>query len=175
MNTLIIFLIAGIAYWRIRNLYYKSLALEYKHMLYALRDKTRRYAIEKKISPNDKFFNYLDTSICVTIKELDYLNLLTAVILSRKHKDDVRIKEFGKAIKHITQQNEYAKELFAEYGTILVEYVSKKHYIIKWCLKSILNLLFKVIRAKKHIGEISETVQSLRVYPETSSSDLLVA
>jgi hypothetical protein len=175
MNTLIIFLIAGIAYWRIRNLYYKSLALKYKHKLYALRDKTRRYAIEKKISPNSKFFDYLDTSICVTIKELDYLNLLTVLLLSRRHRNDKKVKEFGRALEHITEQNKYAKELFAEYGVILVDYVGKKHYIIRFCLKSTLSLLYRILNAKKQVGEISDRIQSLRTYPETSSASLLVA
>lgn len=171
MNTLILVLVFAAAYWRLRNLFYNWLTLKYKYRLYALRDKTRRYAIEKKINQHDRFFDYLDTTICVSINSLSFLNIVTVVILFNRHKDQSDIIEISEMIGSATEKNKYAKELYDEYNSILNGFILSKHYMIKYLIFFMFNFVFQILKIKLKFNTFKRNaINSLSVYPETSTA-----
>lgn len=173
INVLIVVLVFLLGYWIIRNLYYGALTVEYKHKLYALRDKLRRYAIDKKIKGHDEFFDYMDSSICVTIRELDTINIVTALWLYNKYKHLSIIKQYQNIIDNNIQSNEFSKELYNEYGTIIVDYLRRKHYILSSIIYFIINIIVSWVRLNRAIDYSKEAIQQIRVYPETSSTGIV--
>ncbi len=173
VNTLLIILVILLVYWRMRNLYYNSLALEYQYKLYRLRDKVRLYAIDKKIKHHDIFFDYMDKSICVTVKELPNFNLLGIFFLYSKHKNEEKAGSFKKMIDG-SIKNEFAKEVFEEYGKIISMYMSKRHYIIKFTLISLLRIFQGYRGMKKSVSITTDAIQSIRFYPETSAAYTII-
>ena len=155
-------------------MYYNYLSLEYQHKLYKLRDKVRMYAIDKKIKQHDIFFDYMDSSVCVTIKQMPNLNIITTIFLFYKHRNENRIQSFNKMISSNVQTNEYAKELYDEYGNIISEYLSKKHYIIGFSVNLLGRALKGIISLNKGVSLATDAIKSVRIYPETSAAYMVL-
>jgi len=173
INVLMIVLVLLLGYWIIRNLYYGALALEYKHKLYALRDRLRHYAIDKKIKGHDEFFDYMDSSICITIRELDTINIVTALWLYKKYKDESIIQYYQNIINANIQHNEFSKELYNEYGNIIVDYLRRKHYILSSIIFLIIGMIVSWVWLQNKIDYSKEAIQQIRIYPETSSTGIV--
>lgn len=81
-------------------MYCKRLNSEFKMRLYALRDKTRLYAIENKIDRNEWIFRYFDESISKTISKIDYLNIFIISILHSRQTNNKNYLDFRKKSKN---------------------------------------------------------------------------
>jgi hypothetical protein len=170
MTTLIITLISLLMYWRIRNLYYETVGIEHRHDLYSLRDKLRRLVIDNKIDKSDPAFYYLDNSISKTIKKIHCINLYSIIIFNRINKDNEFLKQNRKKVNHIINRNKHSKEIYQEYGIIVLNFILKKHYILKLCtilgFGAVLNSIKIIQSIKEYIKSVSLTIREL---PETSN------
>lgn len=169
LNALLVVLVILLVYWRIRNLYYNSLALEYQFKLFKLRDKLRHYSIDKKINSKEVFFDYLDTSICVTVKELPNLNIFGIIYLNWKHKGEHLPEQFKK-MTNDGMQNEFSKEIFNEYGKIIFEYIKKRHYLIHLFSICIASVFYGVKFIRNAVNDTTKAIEDVRIFPETSAS-----
>lgn len=169
METLIIILIISIGYWKIRNSYYNYLDLEFQLDLYRLRDRLRTEAIEGKIKANDWFFDYMDSSICKTIEEVSSLNIFSIILLYLKNRKNERIISFRRKVNESLNKNQDAKKLYAEYGLITLNYIIKKHYIIKIIVYLLHNIIESVSFLSKGVKSAYSMVEGVRSYPETST------
>lgn len=169
MNTLICILILSICYWRIRNLYYNRIELQFRYDLYKLRDKLRMYAIDNKINANDWIFDYLDSSICKAIKRVTSLNVFLIVWISIKNNNVVAIKEFSKKLQFGLDRNEYLKEVYDEYGFLIFNYFQKKHYLVKLFMYVLGSIILSIQFFKNKFNKVNNMIGNLRIYPETST------
>jgi hypothetical protein len=131
---------------------------------YRLRDKLRMQAIEGKIDSESWAFDYVDSSICTTISKSEILNLFTVTMLYARHHRDAKVLNFNKKLLAELNKSENLKQIYAEYGAVIVQFIFKKHYISKFVAIILGSIVFGVQRLTK------EMIKEVRVYPETSIS-----
>jgi hypothetical protein len=173
MNTFVLITIVGLLFWRLRNLYYNSLELEYEYKLFELRDKLRRAVIEEKLNANSLFFQYMDESLCRTITELSRLNLLTVLILSYRHRNKYASEEFQSSITEEINNNVIVKELYFEFGDLLLSYFHKRHRFLKGFIR-VLSKIINLVNGSVELGKVLKNkVLSIRAYPEFTNINFL--
>lgn len=169
MNILVCLLVSCICYWRLRNMYYNNIELQFRYKMYKLRDLLRLMVIEKKIDEDESLFDYLDTSLSIAIEKVTSLHLLVVFFLAKKHYKQPDFISFSTSLQTKLKENKYAKEIYDEYGAIMIWYFLRKHFIIKFCVIGLGVLLMGVNFFKNKKIEIQQSVEDLRIYPETST------
>jgi hypothetical protein len=120
---LVVVVICLMCYIVFRNMYYGVLDLRYKNKLFKLRDDVCNSHI--RVGVNAWFYEYIGESIIRSVRELPSLNLYVMLLLYRKY----RKRKYYK-INTLIESDDTAKGLFKEYNDIMVEYISKKHFIV---------------------------------------------
>jgi len=167
MNILISIGLFLAVYWKLRNQYYKRLAIKYSYMLYDLRDSLREQAVLMKINTNDWQFKYLDTSFSKTIQELPNLNLLLSIIISSKYKTK---KSSKVAIIKGMQENDTYSLLYHEYSMILLHYIFEKMILLNFAFTVSKSLHITSKNIKSYINKnVKKVVSNITVAPETST------
>lgn len=165
----IILFLLGVIYWKARNMYYNHLELQFRHKLQALRDQLRVMVIEGKIKQDDILFEYIDTSISKAIKKVATMHLLVVLVLSIKHRNNREFLSFNKRIQERLKTNSNAAQIYKEYGSIIIWFFFKKHFIIKSILFVFGVLLAGLDTFTSKRAAIQEGIENFRVYPETST------
>jgi hypothetical protein len=120
---LAVVVICIVCYIVFRNMYHGVLDLKYKNKLFKLRDDVCNSHIH--VDVNAWFYEYIGESIIRSVRELPSLNLYVMLLLYRKY----RKRKYYK-INTLIESDDTAKGLFKEYNDIMVEYISRKHFIV---------------------------------------------
>ncbi len=165
----IILFLLGVVYWKARNMYYNHLELQFRYKLQALRDQLRELVIENKIKRDDILFEYIDTSISKAMKKVASMHLLIVLVLSIKHQKNKTFLSFNKRIQEQLKTNPDSERIYKEYGSIILWFFFKKHFIVKSIL-FVFGLFLAGLEAfTSKRAAIQEGIENFRVYPETST------
>jgi hypothetical protein len=165
----VILFLLGVVYWKARNMYYNHLELQFRYKLQSLRDQLRAMVLDNRMNQDDILFEYIDTSISKAMRKVASMHLLIVFILSIKHHKNKEFLTFNKRIQERLKTNPNAAHIYKEYGSIIIWFFFKKHFIIKSVLFVFGILLASLDTFTSKRAAIQEVIENFRVYPETST------
>lgn len=174
MVTLAGLLTALIVLWFF--LFYKKALLKtrYALKLTELRQELKAYVAEERADTNSWAVSFLDKSISLASSNLNDLNYYTAWGLHAMHAKDQDLTLFVSKLHDELNlpSNAALRTIYYKFGTIVVEYVIKKHKIFRQIFLKLHHLLvYRNNRdRRKPPSLILEKIKNFRVYPETSAS-----
>jgi hypothetical protein len=106
----------------------ETLRLEARFKLFALRDGLRRAAIEESV-PQNKWFEYLDTSITKAIDMLPHINAWEVLALMYRYSDDESVLDAHIELQDALQQeeNQGLQKIYAEYILCIAWLLVERH------------------------------------------------
>lgn len=177
-------LLLAFAYRIIRELWISYITTKAEYELDKLRSEIRLIAIEKP-KYDSKVFNYLDSSLEITLSMLPKLNIWSLIYFVNKHKKDTKLVEHKRKVYHILAKDTNFKESFEKYNRLSEDYVFKKNIfsliivaLFTMAIKSIARVFGSIInmnfeRISKSIMPIDEYPKYTSVLPETSRMSFL--
>jgi hypothetical protein len=140
------------------------LMTETRFRLFAIRDELRLAVMEEEIA-NDKWFDYLDTSLTKMVDLLPKLSLWQLVVLMVHYRNDQRMMRGNEELMEFVQDkdNKRFSELFGKYLLVVGEFLFRRHRVISLFFVGALRTAKRVTTAKEEAAAIVATA------PETST------
>jgi hypothetical protein len=115
------------AYWKKQH---REVArVEFCSAIFALRDKTRRLAIDKKIDADNWAFQYFDLSFSKTVKHSSQLSLAAILATAIFRKKDSGFSDFRSKLKSELDQTPELKKINDQYIKIVVNFLFAQELI----------------------------------------------
>jgi hypothetical protein len=143
---------------------FELLFAETRFKLFALRDELRDGVINGSL-PENKWFEYLDTTITKAIDLLPTITAWEALGLVMRYKDDSAVqhahltlmKAFGE------HSNQGLANIYAKFVMCIAEFLFRRHVGIKFGMTALVQVLGRARGLKKKVAEM------VAVSPETST------
>lgn len=153
----------------LRMLRQRSISLESKYALYSLRDELRELAIDGKVDPRNWVFNYLDSSISVSIDRMNNISLWSLFAVAITHKQTKSEIARKKNLELGLSRSPELKRVYDQFGVILVVTTLEKH---KYSILTLLMPISGTITALGYIKQrIEKTILNLRIIPDGSDAN----
>lgn len=142
----------------------ETLLCETRFKLFALRDELRMAAIEEAI-PQNRWFEYLDTTLTKAIDKLPRFTAWEALALYVNHRHDLSISEAVRCLDEALEQSENSglAEFYDKFVLCLVEFLFERHIVTSHTMLAIANVASGVLTIRDRL------VRILTAAPETST------
>ena len=140
------------------------LLLEMRFKLFALRDELRAGVIAETL-PENKWFEYLDTSITKAIDLLPTITAWETVALVLRYQNDPEVQHAQTTLLTALseEENEKLNEIYINFVLCIVEILFRRHVGIRYGMKG----LAKIVVSTR--GFIKTAAKIITVAPETST------
>lgn len=102
---------------------------KFEHKLYALRDKLRRLAIEKKVDSNEKIFDFLDLTLSQLIMNSYDITIAYTIFNRNYNKDNKQLQELKAEITELINTNAHYKSIMKGIRRSMDEYFKDQHRV----------------------------------------------
>lgn len=140
------------------------LLLEKRFKLFALRDELRQGVIDGTM-PNNKWFDYLDTSLTKAIDLLPTITVWQTLALLVRYKDDEEIMGAHATLLEAfsEEENRQLAPVYGKFVVYIAELLYRRHIGIRYGMTA----LVKVVRGAR--GFRKKAAEIITVAPETST------
>ena len=142
----------------------ESLMLETRFKLFALRDELRCAAIKGEV-PQNRWFEYLDTSITKAIDALPRISVWEALALLYSYAGDKSVVQAQKELFEAFEEEENVGlgEIYGKYLLCIMTLLVQRHKTLKFTVVGTARMMGKMVNLKDRLAAI------FTVAPETST------